>query len=369
VADIDAVLQNCPTAAEEFYRNPQRDFLRFTGMGEFLRGHKLFHESAVFFLAAFELRNKSEDALLALLTTQLYAGQTISDDLVTQLSQLNPAFGRYFQALCLAAQKQSDPVSVLRCIGNSFEAFVSGAEVDWLFLRQMQAWRSNGGLADQIAPSVSPIPKRIFIYWDKQPPPEISANIDYHKGLEGFETEFFDKERASAFLFEHYGADTRNLFLMARHPAEGSDFLRYHLIYSLGGYYIDSDEQFISGERVTELAGTHDGLFTLAPTGPVENAVFGACAGSTVMEECLRILAYNQLFQPNLSIWLKTGPGVLTRALTRQSYRALQLGQTLSNFVLYGPEVYGSFVRSIIVSYRDDARDWRVFEAQQQQST
>jgi hypothetical protein len=250
-------------------------------------------------------------------------------------------------------------------LGDGFEAFDTGAEADWLYLRSAVRIVPNPSLPMQIDNA----PINLFFYWDKpNPPAEVAENFEYHRGLGIFDVKVFSKQSAAEFLYGCYGKDTADLFHKLRHPAEESDFWRPHAIHAFGGYYLDVDEQVISTERFQSQFGSSlTDVFVLSGTGPVENSFFGAKKGSPIIEQALRNLLHNCYLRPNLSMWLKSGPGPITRALSRTYYRHVTMGETLPEFSLLEPVAFPNAFRAIPVSYRGDTRDWRVFEAQQKQ--
>ena len=352
-----------PSAQAFFQKKAQGDFAALVRTGEILRSECRFLAASTFFEAAFEINSLSCDILLAKIKARILGGAVVAKEDFDTLRALSWDYHRYAEAFDLAQRTNASPAEILAVLGSAFEAFSTGSEVDWLFLQQFRALPTDA--AERSTPSKNNIPHSIFMYWDKDPPSEISENIQYHRNISGFDVNIYDKNRGEAFLYQYYGNDVRRLFLRSKHPAEESDFLRYHLIYAYGGYYIDVDDQMICAQRIVDLSNDTEGIYILSETGPVENAMFGSIARSSIMEECIRILAYNCLMYPDLSVWLKTGPGVLTRALVRNFYRAASSNSPKPNVTVLDPTFYAKLLRAIDVSYRNDLRDWRVFEASQ----
>ena len=301
--------------------------------------------------------------LLAKLASQLRGGVPMSPDDQDRLGRLEPAFLRYLKGLELTVAKGlADPAQALAVMGHCFEASMSGSELDWLYLRVA----ATHYMAQQMYPLSTEelIPQRLFFYWDRNPPEEVHTNVARHSSQSGLEVVFYSREMGVAFLDRHYGRDCRLLFEGLRHPAEESDFLRYHLVHHFGGYYLDTDEALISPQRLRDMALGTEAIFFLSATGPVENALFGAVAGSKVIEEALRVLLHNCYAHAEDSIWQKTGPGVLTRALVRLYHRSFAGDARLPRFCIRPESDFGQVVGSLPMPYRADQRDWRLFERQ-----
>lgn len=103
-------------------------------------------------------------------------------------------------------------IEALKTIGNAFEEFHTGEEADTLWLGF--ALRAKPSLFDVRLDVNSPstrIPRRIFMYWDKNPPPEIAENFDYHRKLSGFEVRIMDFAEATEWLYDNHGIEARYL--------------------------------------------------------------------------------------------------------------------------------------------------------------
>jgi mannosyltransferase OCH1-like enzyme len=162
-------------------------------------------------------------------------------------------------------------------MGNAFDAFACGHEVHCYFLRAAihhfrlpdtgvampNPW--GAGWNRSIAET---IPRRLFFYWDKNPPPEIEENFDHHQTLREITVDIYSQQRAEAFLYDYYGADTKAAFVNLRHPAEQSDFFRPHVVYAYGGYYLDADLRIASLKDFLKLASSsHQAMRSWSITG------------------------------------------------------------------------------------------------------
>lgn len=341
---------------------PERNAAGLASIGEMLRGGRHFAAASVLFAACAALDPNSPHFLLAKLVCQLRGGVPMAADDISLLDRMEPHFGRYLSGLRLVVgQEKVDPARVLTVLGNGFESFNCGSELDWLYVRvaamhyaPQQAYPLSG--ADLI-------PARLFFYWDVDPPREVVENVNAHRQTSSMDVQFYTRETAVAFLEDIYGVDCRKVFEALRHPAEESDYLRYHLVHYFGGYYVDTDEFLKEPQLLREMARGNEALFFLAPTGPVINGLFGACAGSPTLEEALRVVVHNCYARPSDNIWLKTGPGALTRAVVRVYRRSFEMGATLPRFRVCAEGDFSKVVQGVPMSYRGDARNWRVFES------
>ncbi len=334
------------------------DYIR---VGEKLRDLNRFLEASVFFSASCWHAPFSPHFMLAALTAKLRANIPIEPSDERQLLRAHEDFFHFFQGLKADAQEDSDPKLVLETMGNSFEGFLSGSDADWLYLSASANYFSSPKYHKA---STNEIPDRLFFYWDKDPPAEISENIHDHLSRIEWDIDIYNRDKAISFLDKCFGRETRDLFLNLRHPAEESDFLRYHLIYNFGGYYLDLDEKLIAPELLLTYSKGAETFLIRSLSGPVENSLFGAIAHSPIIDEAIRVILHNCHLYPKESIWIKTGPGVLSRALVRTYHKAFSGLHDLPSFRMMPATVNGDLLLPIDVSYRGDPRDWRVFEAQ-----
>lgn len=316
---------------------------------------------------AFKLNPGSADALMARLTCFLKIDKDLPEDEVAALGVLNEPYFLFLQGLQVRKEHPDDPGKILTALRDGFEGFHTGSEPDWLFIRQ--AMRIIARIGRPAPPAQSEIPEQIFMYWDHDPPREIAENIAHHKSLDPFRCFAYDRKSAADFLRAFYGEPCRQMFLALEHPSEQSDFFRFHAVNRLGGYYVDADERIVSVEQFRQnFVSRERAAFVISRNpdgsdGPIESALFGAVAGHPIIQEALLCLYRNIHLHPELSLWLKTGPGPLTRAISRVYYNALFLQRPLPSFTIFERDVMPRFVAAVEVSYRGDHRDWRVHEA------
>ncbi|MCB5944211.1 glycosyltransferase [Acidocella sp. KAb 2-4] len=234
-------------------------------------GHSF--EASFFFDKAFQINPHSKEVLLAKMMALLDAHQICSAEDDERLKNLDENFYKFYRSYQISLNKSSNAKEILETLDACFESFRSGSEVDWLYIRTAMKLDNQNNSSNSNSRSVftqDVIPRRLFFYWDKNPPREVLENIEYHKNLRYFDVVYFDRSSAINFLFENYGKHTAQLFESLRHPAEESDFFRLHALYALGGYYLDTDNQIISRELFQSqiCSGSDSAVFILAHSGP-----------------------------------------------------------------------------------------------------
>ena len=116
----------------------------------------------------------------------------------------------------------------------------------------------------------TPIPKRIHQIFLGKPahllPEEIHKNIQYVKSLNpGWEYRLWSDEDVEPFILEHYNEDILRYFRMVspEYRAAQADFLRYLIIYDMGGVYLDIkatmlkplEETLLPSDRTSSIIG------------------------------------------------------------------------------------------------------------------
>ncbi|CEF39545.1 hypothetical protein ASN_94 [Acetobacter senegalensis] len=295
------------------------------------RNQKPF-EAACIYGVAFRIRVANMDQyplpqslMQVRLLCLLKAGKPLPEHDLQTLAGLSRPYVNYIEGIA-SAWRGGDNKEALTHIGNAFEEFLSGEEIDWLYLEIAQ--KIQPSLFNSDMPEVETgrtIPRKLFMYWDKEPTEEINENIYFHQSIPDLEIEVFNQEKAASWLYEYYGVEARKFFLSMRHPAEAADFLRVHVTNLLGGWWLDANAR-IRGEAALQfmLDQKDDVVLFLKPNFVSHNDFYGTVAKSSIMEECLRILYNNCYKHKHLHMAYKTGPGIFNRALSRTAFRVLQ---------------------------------------------
>ncbi|BCI65649.1 glycosyltransferase family 32 protein [Acetobacter aceti] len=328
-------------------------------LANILHMHKQVKEAAYFYGLAFNLHSKhpnefplASSLLQARLLCLLKAGMSPPADELEQLKALSQPIYDYILGIEIA-WRQHDPKAALERMGNCFEAFHTGEEVDVLYLETALSVLPKAKIparpgAEQI------IPTHIYQYWDQNPPAEITENLAYHEGLEAFDVQMFNRESGAEWLYDHYGREARDLFLQARHPAEAADFLRVHVIQELGGWWLDADIRIVAPEILEDYAAKKPShVFFVTDNYYVHNDFFGSRRNSPILADCLLSLYRNSYLFRDLYIAYKTGPGVFNRALNRRLHTAIKSGKPFdpSVMVLRAPE-FNSIIQDMDMAYK-----------------
>jgi len=332
-----------------------------------LHMHGHYPQAADFYLAAYHLHSQRADEyplapslLQAHLICLMKDGQRPPQDTIAALRRLHIPYSRYIEGVERAwlDEKHADALALM---GNSFEEFQTGEESDLIYFQTARAFFKHA-LTESDTRTLAPrrtIPNTLYMYWDKNPPPEIRDNIAFHQNIPGLAYKMFDREEAAEWLYQNHGIEARTLFLQARHPAEAADFLRLHVIHSLGGWWLDADLRLKQGQHLSAMVpkGRETILF-LAKDSQIHNDFFGACAQSSFLTDCLLSLYRNCYRHPHLYIAFKTGPGVFLRAANRAFHAAFRGTAALPLTKFYGAAQFASFVEEFNTPYKQHTPTW-----------
>lgn len=159
------------------------------------------------------------------------------------------------------------------------------------------------------------VPKNIFQYWGAETvPDEVQEVMQSWQSRAGWNYRLFSKRSAVAWLRRAMGPKFARAFSMAGKPAEEADFLRLCLLWSEGGIYADVDDRLVTEPE--QIVALGPGLVVFRePFGALDNNVLCAPPRHPALSRAV-VLARNALLRRDKDlIWLKTGPGLLTRAV------------------------------------------------------
>ncbi|MBF7052323.1 hypothetical protein IOC61_03205 [Halomonas sp. KAO] len=161
----------------------------------------------------------------------------------------------------------------------------------------------------------SPIPRRIFQYWDAPTPPEAVTEImtSWHD-VPGFDYQRFNKAEASAWLHDTFGAVYAQAFQRASNVAESADLLRLCYLRHHGGIYVDADDR-LSGRLEALLPSDADLVCFREPFDILGNNVIACVPGHPAIILASELAVEAILSRDSETTWSKTGPGLLTRAV------------------------------------------------------
>jgi len=238
-----------------------------------------------------------------------------------------------------------------------------------------------------------PIPKTIVQFWHDlaQLPPDVEECIQTWAlwKATGFEHRLFDERTSDAFIGDYLGARHRSAFERCYHPAMQADYFRLCYVLIEGGFYVDADDVCVSTNIEPLL---QDGRLKLQPL------CYDKAAGAMVKPAAfLPVGAY----EPSWIVYFNNNPlitrpkhPVIEHAL-EQATRLLELAgedELLEIQAATGPGLISKSIFDLSVdpdsdihidtdvvvlkdwdsiavskwplSYRDDARNWRLSNQQ-----
>ena len=327
-------------------------------------------DAATLFKQAMQLAPSDPHPILAFYQCLIDEGNPIDiEEARSHVAHFNPAFADFLHVYYHVKAQQDTGRPVVEAFTKSLDGFHTGSESDWflfdLFNNEIASPRMVFHPHETL--NLTPeekIPRNLFLYFDKNPPQEILDNVDNFRSLLSHSVKLYNRDEAIDFIKQYYGYEHAKIFTSLGHPSAESDFFRWHIIHTFGGYYIDVDFAPISPHFQVFLASQscRSIFFRSAYNrSPLISGFFGACSGERVIERAINLVIYNSLLHPNLSMWLRTGPGVITRAVVYEYILETVPGDlkpTISDKL-----ALNNIVRQVNVSYRNDERDWRYFEA------
>jgi len=239
--------------------------------------------------------------------------------------------------------------------------------------------------------SKSTIPKMIVQFWHNSDriPKDVQECLDTWKPLatHGFDRLIFDDQKARCFIFTEFGSTHVEAFDLCYHPAMRCDYFRLCYILSSGGFYVDADEMYqgkdfnhlFDDNRLkiqplcydTEIGAMikpdvfmRDRQYSPKWISYFNNNPIISPAGHPIirlaLERATRILI-NSREKPEIQS--TTGPGNLTASLVRYAIARELAGETQDFLILSDWEAIS--ISPWPLSYRNDARNWRLSNAKE----
>ncbi len=185
------------------------------------------------------------------------------------------------------------------------------------------ALRQQGALGQTppAAPGPTPpthIPARIFQYWEGTPPTaDLAAAMDRVARLNPWAAYHrFDGASGWAYIRAHACPDMVRAFRLAKHAAERADLLRLVVLEREGGIWVDADDMCRA-----DLSGLIPPQAQMVLyqewMGSVGNNFIATTPGNAILRRTAEQAQQDILSSAGDPIWLRTGPGALTRALVQ----------------------------------------------------
>jgi tetratricopeptide (TPR) repeat protein len=206
----------------------------------------------------------------------------------------------------------------------------------------------------------STIPRRILQYWDTEEVADDIAELmgSWRAENPGWEHVRHTDRSARAYLEGLPDPRLRRAYRSARKPAQKADLLRLALLFHEGGVYADADDR-CTAPLEPHLAGRAL-VVAQEGRGSVGNNFLAASPGHPLIGEALELAVTAMLRGDADTIWLSTGPGLLTRAvaahLAASAEARGELGRGL--VVLERFELRRFCSPACKVAYKTTARHW-----------
>lgn len=177
-------------------------------------------------------------------------------------------------------------------------------------LAKQGAFARKAGLDDRLS-----IPKLIWQFWDSRPiPPDVAVNMaTWHEMHPDWAHHAFSVQTAKEFLADLNWPDLRRAFRYARLPAQKADLLRLAVLHEHGGIYADADDRCLTSFEPS-LVG-RELVLRQEEFGSAGNNFIAVEPRHPVIEHALEDAVAATIHGGAESIWLKAGPGALSRAL------------------------------------------------------
>lgn len=205
------------------------------------------------------------------------------------------------------------------------------------------------------------IPRRIVQFWDSASVPQDVRDLmqTWREVQPEFEYELFNNRTALDFIRQHFQVDVSTAYTRAHGPAQKADLFRLAYLFIKGGIYVDADDRCI-GRLDSIIPSTATLALWHETYGTVGNNLIAAVAGHPVIKRALAqaTIAINRGDRD--SLWLSTGPGVVTRSLTQVLVDALPNNMIVSNslVVLTAGELQRAIALQCRLNYKKTDQHW-----------
>jgi tetratricopeptide (TPR) repeat protein len=162
------------------------------------------------------------------------------------------------------------------------------------------------------------IPRQVVQFWDDEdPPPEVEALVaSWRQPGSGFRHHLFNDASAEALLRANAPAAVLRAFRRASHPAQRADVFRLAYLAHSGGIYADADDRLAA--PLSRLAPPGTSLVAYQENyGTIANNLIAAAPRHPVVLRALDLATAAINRGDGDTIWLSTGPGLMTRAFAQ----------------------------------------------------
>ena len=182
---------------------------------------------------------------------------------------------------------------------------------DWNLIRRIYEEAS-------FAPHQNPIPKVIHFIWLGQPMPEWYKKVidDWRQKNPSFDIKVWGNESSESFI---KSKPSYNIFSKSKSFGIKSDTLRYEILKSEGGLYVDTDFLCLS-DKFDTLHDSFSFYAGICLEHPVQlnNGIMAAAPNHPILDACIANVSedtYMEIQCEHTRVLYQTGPWLLTSAL------------------------------------------------------
>jgi tetratricopeptide (TPR) repeat protein len=212
----------------------------------------------------------------------------------------------------------------------------------------------GGALAD--APA---IPRVLHQFWDHpQPPRDVAAMMARAAAANpGLRHQVWNEASAGAFLAGLAKPRLLEAFRLAQPAAAKADLFRLALLHAEGGVWLDPDD-WCAAPLLALLPEGMPLVLYQEHLGSIGNNFLAAAPGQKLLAEALHEAVLAVLHGAGETVWLTTGPGLLTRLLARASARRKPFGLPPGISVVSGAGFWAVVRPYRNLAYKSGRRHW-----------
>jgi mannosyltransferase OCH1-like enzyme len=173
-----------------------------------------------------------------------------------------------------------------------------------------------------------------------------------------YEIILFNDTSARAFITANFSSDVLQAYVQARHPAQKADIFRLAFLCASGGFYVDADDRCLACVESIVPAGA-DFVAYQEDFGTLGNNFLGVVPGHPVIRRALDLGALALNRGDSDTMWLSTGPGLVTRAFAQILAEIDDPDTWLErNIVLERWQYHRAVAEHARVQYKRSSRHW-----------
>lgn len=204
------------------------------------------------------------------------------------------------------------------------------------------------------------IPHKIHQFWDKaEPPRDVEILVaTWREQNPDFSHTLHDMGSASAYLAKHHEPDVLRAFRRSPNVAGKADILRLALLLREGGVYADADDRCVA--PLTPLLAGRELVTRQEIFGSIGNNFIAVGPGHPLIRSALAQSIAAILRGDRESIWLVSGPGMLTRALALHVAESRERLDSLGRQILVLDQhaMLAWCVSGCQATYKQSSRGW-----------